>query len=95
MLQLVPKLAYFFLDWMAHYKLIIIRHVPIFTIFVSVLDDEFTYWQNINTTDCMKIFCSLWKKVFAYRLNTSLLHLLVKHRMDKDLSVICLKSIKV
>ena len=29
-----------------HYcKLVIIRHVPIFAIFVSALNDEFTYWR--------------------------------------------------
>ena len=26
-------------------KLVIIRHVPIFAIFVSALNDEFTYWR--------------------------------------------------
>ena len=38
---------------MYYCKLVIIRHVPIFAIFVSVPNDEFTYWRIwTNTVAC-------------------------------------------
>ena len=66
-------------------KLVIIRHVSIFAIFVSALNDEFTYWRiYIPMTICKWLlnnyYNSLWKKVLSCMLYKSFLHLWFKHR---------------
>ena len=48
-------------------KLVIIRHVPIFAIFVSALNDEFTYWRIYLPLTVWKQLLnnSLWRKVLS------------------------------
>ena len=77
-------------------KLVIIRHVPIFAIFVSAPNDEFTYCRIwIPLTIWKRLFDNrFWKKVhvLSCMLYKSLLYLWFKHRKsDKDWNVICFK----
>ena len=47
----VLYLLFIFLCTLEYCKLVIIRHVPVFAIFISALIDEITYWRiiHINT----------------------------------------------
>ena len=73
LLDFLPWTPFSILLFVPHFyycELVIIRHVPIFAIFVSALNDEFTYWR-------IQIPRTTWKRLKIYK---SLLLLWLKHR---------------